>query len=40
MITLSGVTHHYPETLTGTPVFVGTRIAVRSLFDHLKGVFV
>ena len=37
MITLSGVTHRHPEILSGTPVFVGTRVAVRSLFDYLEG---
>ncbi len=37
MITLSGVTHRHPEILGGTPVFVGTRVPVRSLFDYLAG---
>ena len=26
-----------PEILGGTPVFSGTRVPVRSLFDHLEG---
>jgi len=26
-----------PEILGGTPVFLGTRVPVRSLFDHLEG---
>jgi uncharacterized protein (DUF433 family) len=26
-----------PEILGGTPVFVGTRVAVQSLFDHLEA---
>jgi len=26
-----------PEILGGTPVFVGTRVPVRSLFDHLEA---
>lgn len=26
-----------PEALGGTPVFAGTRVPVRSLFDHLKA---
>ena len=26
-----------PETLGGTPVFVGTRVPVQSLFDYLEG---
>ena len=36
MITLSGVTHRHPEILSGTLVFVGTRVPVRSLFDYLE----
>jgi uncharacterized protein (DUF433 family) len=26
-----------PEILSGTPVFAGTRVPVRSLFDYLEG---
>ena len=26
-----------PEVLGGTPVFVGTRVPVQSLFDYLEG---
>ena len=26
-----------PEVLGGTPVFVGTRVPVQSLFDHLEA---
>ena len=37
MTTLNGITHRHPEILSGTPVFVGTRIPVRSLFDYLEG---
>jgi Uncharacterized conserved protein len=37
MVTLSGITHRNPEILGGTPVFVGTRVPVRSLFDYLEG---
>jgi len=37
MTTLVGVTHRYPEILSGIPVFVGTRVPVRSLFDYLEG---
>ena len=29
--------HSDPEILGGTLVFKGTRVPVRSLFDHLKG---
>lgn len=37
MVTLSSITHRHPEILSGTPVFVGTRVPVRSLFDYLEG---
>jgi len=32
-----GVIHSAPEILGGTAVFVGTRVPVQSLFDHLEG---
>ena len=31
------VVHIDPEILGGTPVFVGTRVPVQSLFDYLEG---
>lgn len=31
------VWHRDPEILGGTPVLVGTRVPVRTLFDHLDG---
>ena len=31
------VIHSAPEILSGTPVFVGTRVPVQSLFDYLEG---
>jgi uncharacterized protein (DUF433 family) len=31
------VIHSDAETLSGTPVFVGTRVPVQSLFDYLEG---
>lgn len=37
MMTFSNVTHCEPEILSGTPVFMGTRVPVRSLFDYLEG---
>ena len=37
MTTLVGVTHRYPEILSGIPMFVGTRVPVRSLLDYLEG---
>ena len=29
--------HSDPEILGGTPVFVGTRVPVQSLFDYIEG---
>jgi uncharacterized protein (DUF433 family) len=29
--------HSDPEILRGTPVFVGTRVPIQSLFDHLEA---
>ncbi len=37
MSTRPKVVHSDPETLGGTPVFVGTRVPVQSLFDYLEG---
>ncbi len=31
------VVHSDPEILGDTPVFVGTRVPVQSLFDYLEG---
>jgi uncharacterized protein (DUF433 family) len=31
------IVHSDPEILGGTPVFVGTRVPVKSLFDHLEA---
>ena len=36
-VKLETVIHSDPEILGGTPVFVGTRVPVRSLFDHLEA---
>lgn len=33
----STVAHSNPKILHGTPVFVGTRVPVQSLFDYLEG---
>ena len=32
-----GVVHSDPDILGGVPVFVGTRVPVKSLFDYLEG---
>ena len=37
MATISKVTHRDPDILSGSLVFVGTRVPVRSLFDYLEG---
>lgn len=37
MIPFSSVVHSDPEILGGTPVFVGTRVPVRTLLDYLAG---
>ena len=34
---LESVISSDPETLGGTPLFVGTRVPVRSLFDNLEA---
>ena len=34
---LASTIHSDPEILGGEPVFVGTRVPVRSLFDHLEA---
>lgn len=31
------VIHSDPEILSGTPVFVGTRVPVQALLDYLEG---
>ena len=33
----SQIWHSDPEILGGVPVFTGTRVPVRSLFDYLEG---
>jgi len=35
MINLTQVTQTDPEIMSGAPVFTGTRVTVRSLFDYL-----
>jgi uncharacterized protein (DUF433 family) len=37
MLQKSAVVHADSEILGGTPVFVGTRVPVQSLFDYLEG---
>ena len=36
MMTLEQIVHRDPEILGGTPVFRGTRVPLRSLFDYLE----
>ena len=37
MMDLREIIHSDPEILRGTPVFVGTRVPVQSLFAYLKS---
>ena len=37
MTTQPAVVHSDPKILGGTPVFVGTRVPVQSLFDYLEA---
>lgn len=37
MLDHSKVIHTDPEIMSGTPVFVGTRVPAQSLFDYLEG---
>jgi uncharacterized protein (DUF433 family) len=37
MMTPEQIVHRDPEILGGTPVFRGTRVPIRSLFDYLEG---
>jgi uncharacterized protein (DUF433 family) len=34
---LQSVAHSHPGILGGTPVFVGTRVPVKNLFDYLEA---
>jgi uncharacterized protein (DUF433 family) len=31
------IVHRDPDILSGTPVFLGTRVPIRTLFDYLEG---
>lgn len=37
MTTKATVVHSDPEILGGTPVFVGTRVPVKNLYDYLEA---
>lgn len=32
-----GIIHSEPEIMSGTPVFVGTRVPLQTFFDYLEG---
>lgn len=34
---MKSVIHSDPEILGGTPVFIGTRVPVKALFDYMAG---
>jgi len=37
MTRISDIAHSDSDILGGTPVFVGTRVPIQSLFDYLEG---
>ena len=37
MVNQTSVVHSGPEILGGTPVFVGTRVPLKSLYDYLEA---
>jgi uncharacterized protein (DUF433 family) len=37
MVKTRAVIHSDPEIQSGTPVFVGTRVPVKNLFDYLRA---
>lgn len=37
MVDLTAVVHSDPEIMSGTPVFVGTRVPLQHLIDYLAG---
>ena len=37
MVATNAVVHSNPGIMSGTPVFVGTRVPVDALFDYLVG---
>jgi uncharacterized protein (DUF433 family) len=37
MVRTETIVHSDPDILSGTPVFVGTRVPVRNLTDYLAG---
>jgi len=36
-VKLEDIVHSDPDILSGTPVFIGTRVPVQSLIDHLRA---
>jgi uncharacterized protein (DUF433 family) len=37
MVTQAKLIHSNPEIMGGTPVFVGTRVPIKTLIDYLKA---
>ncbi len=37
MVKIPEIVHSDPDILEGTPVFVGTRVPVHTLFDYIEG---
>jgi len=37
LLEIQGVIHSDPEIMSGVPVFKGTRVPLKTLFDYLEG---
>ncbi|MBE9194346.1 DUF433 domain-containing protein [Synechocystis sp. LEGE 06083] len=37
MVTTAGIMHSDPDILGGVPVFVGTRVPIKTLLDYLEA---
>ncbi|MCL1473791.1 DUF433 domain-containing protein [Argonema antarcticum] len=37
LLLIRGIIHRDPEIMSGVPVFVGTRVPLKTFFDYLEG---
>jgi uncharacterized protein (DUF433 family) len=37
LLEIQGIIHRDPEIMSGVPVFKGTRVPLKTLFDYLEG---
>jgi uncharacterized protein (DUF433 family) len=37
LLEIKGIIHRDPEIMSGVPVFKGTRVPLKTLFDYLEG---